>query len=466
MTYRNLLIRDLQVNRANDRHGELENETASIAWLFNTLENHMRNLAKDIVNAGILYEPPLVVPNEDLYIVFDGNRRVTCLKLLDNPRRAPTIELQEYFSALRGEWKGDFPDAIQCQVETDRDRIDEILFRRHTGSQSGVGQSTWDDRMKANFINRTGKGGGASVAEEIEKRLTEAGMLPRQKIPRANLNRLLSSEQYRNRVGFAVKKGKFEYTHQEKIVLRAMQRITQDLASKRLVLGHLWDTEGKLSYLDTLDDEGVLPKAEHSLTGQHSPRPSRSTPSQTPPPTKTRPSVPAYRPPKQTTLIPNTHFEIVWTGRLQRHKAIWEELQFHLKLSEHPNAISVLFRVLLEISTENYISIRKLEKSPKDTLAKRVQKAARHQYSENKISKRDLSMFEKFAQHDALISADTLNGYVHSANFAPSPEHLRAVWDALSGFIVNCLNAHIRRIPPNRNDKMVPRPPLPRCGRR
>lgn len=28
-------ISDLVANRANDRHGELENETAAIAWLFN-----------------------------------------------------------------------------------------------------------------------------------------------------------------------------------------------------------------------------------------------------------------------------------------------------------------------------------------------------------------------------------------------------------------------------------------------
>ena len=93
MAIRKLALSALVVNRANDRHGELENETAAIAWLFNERETHMRNLTKDIVEQGGIYEYPLVSPDKSKFIVFDGNRRITCLKLLDDPRRAPTTEL-------------------------------------------------------------------------------------------------------------------------------------------------------------------------------------------------------------------------------------------------------------------------------------------------------------------------------------------------------------------------------------
>ena len=234
MSYRNLLLDQLEINRANDRHGELENETAAIAWLFNNFEQHMRNLTKDIVAESEVFEPPLVFPQSDKFVVFDGNRRVTCLKILERPRRAPTVELQEFFAEQRSKWMGEFPQSIQCQVETDRDRIDEILFRRHTGSQGGVGQSTWDDRMKSNFINRTGRGEVLNVADEVEKRLAAAGLLPRRKIPRSNMNRLLSAEAFRNRVGFSTANGRFVFTHQEPVVLHALQRIATDLADSRL----------------------------------------------------------------------------------------------------------------------------------------------------------------------------------------------------------------------------------------
>lgn len=49
MTYVGLDIDDLTVNPANDRHGELANETAAIAELFRLREAHMKKLAADIV---------------------------------------------------------------------------------------------------------------------------------------------------------------------------------------------------------------------------------------------------------------------------------------------------------------------------------------------------------------------------------------------------------------------------------
>jgi hypothetical protein len=437
MTYRNLPLDFLVVNRANDRHGELENETAAIAWLFNNFEQHMRNLSKDIVAKGQLFEPPLVFQDGKKFIVFDGNRRITCLKLLDKPQRAPTIELQEFFVDQRAKWKGDFLHTIECQTELDRDRIDDILFRRHTGTQGGVGQTTWDDRMKSNFINRTGMGGGFNVADEIEKRLSEAGLLPRKKIPRSTLNRLLSAEAFRNRVGFTLNKGKFELTHDEPMVLRALRRITEDLANKHIVLGDIWDVDGKRSYLDQLETEKMLPTAAHSLKNKGHTASSAKT-ALVAQPTPTR--VP--RPHKRTTLIPNTTFAIAWAGRIQRHRAIWEELQFHLNLNDHPNAISVLFRVLLELSVENYIERTKLVGGTTNgSLAKRVLRVAEDLYKNGKINQKYLELLRKFPQADSLLSADTLNRYVHSPNFAPSTDHLTALWDWLAEFIVQCLNA-------------------------
>lgn len=436
MSYRNLSLDRLAINRANDRHGELENETAAIAWLFNNFEQHMRNLAKDIVETGQLFEPPLVLPEGDKFVVFDGNRRVTCLKLLDQPRRAPTIELQEYFAEQRSKWQGDFPHNFHCQVEHDRDHIDDILFRRHTGTQGGIGQTTWDDRMKSNFINRTGRGGAFNVADEIEKRLSAAGALPRKKIPRSTLNRLLSSEAFRNRVGFTVNKGQFELTHDEPMVIRAMRRITDDLANGNITLNDVWDVDGKRAYLDSLETEGILPSAIHSLTGkEHHIRGAAPAP-------VAFPTRRATLPRKRTTLIPNVLFSIAWSGRLQRHHAIWEELQFHLNLSDHPNAISVLFRVLLELSVQNYIQQSKLTTvNESDTLARRVLRVAQDLHKNGKIDQKYFELLEKFPQKDTLLSADTLNRYVHSPNFAPSPDHLTALWDWTADFIVHCLNA-------------------------
>jgi hypothetical protein len=434
MAYRRLALESLVVNRANDRHGELENETAAIAWLFYNHEPHMRNLAKDIVEAGQLYEAPLVFPDEDTFIVFDGNRRVTCLKLLFDPRRAPTVELREFFEQLTTKCGSSLPEHIECQVETDRDQIDEILFRRHTGGQAGVGQINWDDRMKSNFVNRTGKASGVNLAEDIERRL-QGSNLPRisKKIPWSTMNRLLSAEAFRNRVGLSVSRGRVELTHEEPVVLRALHRIASDLANRRKVLNDVWDVDGKRGYLNQLAQEGVLPRPEHALQTPVTAVPSEKATVRTRPPPK---------PQRRINLIPNAPYPIAWAGRLQRHRAIWEELQFHLRLSEHPNAISVLLRVLLELSLENYIQQVDLTTiKPNDSLAKRTLRIAEDLHSKGKINRKYLEGISKFPQYDALISADTLNRYVHSPNFAPSPEHLTALWDALAELIVLCLSA-------------------------
>lgn len=434
MSIKSVKIADLVVNRANDRHGELENETAAIAWLFNERETHMRNLTKDIVEKGEIFEFPLVSPDDGKFVVFDGNRRVTCLKLLDNYRKAPNLELQNFFADQRSRWKGEFPEYVQCQVEADRERIDEILFRRHTGTQSGVGQSTWDDRMKATFVARTGQGSGISVADEIENRLKEADLLPSGvKIPRSTLNRLLSAEPFRNRLGFSVSKGRFEFTHEEEVALSALARVAGDLASKRLVLGDIWDVDGKRKYLDELEREGVLPSVQHALSG----RSNRTAVAKV---QKARPAV-ARKPSKRTTLIPKSDYGLVWSGRLQRHRQIWDELQFHLLLTEHPNAISVLFRVLLELAVENYIVQAGVTVSEGDKLAARLVKVGKHLSSAGKINNKQIGVLTKFQHSEQLVSADTLNRYVHSPNFAPSPEHLASMWDSLGETICLCLRA-------------------------
>lgn len=431
MTYRWIPLAELVVNPANDRHGELENETAAIARLFALRESHMKTLAKDLVSKGEVFEPPLVYPDSDRFVVADGNRRTTCLKLLAEPHRAPTVQLQQFFKNLRDAWTGEFPTQVQCRIETDRDRIDEILYRRHTGSQGGIGQSTWDDRMKNNFVLRSGMGDGINVADEIEKRLTAHGMLPKLRIPRSNMNRLMSAEAIRNRVGFSVKGGKFGYLREQQEVHRALHRIASDLATGQVTLDDIWDSRRKLQYIDKLDEQGLLPRPGS--------KPSTEAGAAHAEPPKRKPVTPAQA---RHTLIPHLDYAVVWVGELQRHRAIWDELQFKLHLAEHPNAISVLFRVLLELAVERYIDVNAPASiHPNDNLGKKMLKVAEHLHSREMIDQKYRDLFKKAQHIEQLVSADTLNRYIHSPQFAPSPEHLKSLWDHLAEYVVKCLNA-------------------------
>jgi Asp-tRNA(Asn)/Glu-tRNA(Gln) amidotransferase C subunit len=57
-----------------------------------------------------------------------------------------------------------------------------------------------------------------------------------------------------------MKGGRFQFTHDQTKSLAALARIAKDMAERDLVLGDIWDIDGKQSYLDQLEREGVLPK--------------------------------------------------------------------------------------------------------------------------------------------------------------------------------------------------------------
>ena len=48
--------------------------------------------------------------------------------LVREPGSGTRSAMQEFFVDQRAKWQGDFPTIIQCQIESDRDRIDDILL--------------------------------------------------------------------------------------------------------------------------------------------------------------------------------------------------------------------------------------------------------------------------------------------------------------------------------------------------
>jgi hypothetical protein len=427
MPYEDLPIALLRVNRANDRHGELIDESAAIAELFRLHDERMRNLAADIAQQKAIYDPPLVHPEDNEFVVFDGNRRVTCLKLILEPQRAPTQDLQGFFRNLHNEWEADFPETIICQVEEDRVVIDAILHRRHTGSQKGVGQIDWNARAKLNFAQRTGTGGSVNVAAEVERFLTAEDRLPGEPIPWSTLTRLLSSEEFRNRVGVSTVGRRFQLTHNPHAVSDALERITSDLATQRVTLGNLWNNEGKRAYLNQLEAEDILPTEEDRLA---QPAPPEGAPR--------RPRRRRERPvPRQSTFIPMDAPQIPWIGAQQRVRAIWEELQ-SLELESHPNAIAALVRILTELAVESYILEHAIQVP--EGLSRRVGAVAASLRDRDLIDQAYYDEIGRIRRDDALISIPSMQRYIHSPDFAPMENELRIYWTRLGRFLVAALS--------------------------
>ena len=423
----------LIINRQNDRHGELPDEAAAIAWMLKNNKLHMKNLAQDIAVEG-LYEAPLVYPMEKGYLVCDGNRRVTCLRLLFNPQLAPTPGWQKFFKSLFIKYTATIPRIVSCRIEKNLEKIDRILFRIHTGSQKGIGRSPWDSSAKTNFINRTGNNDRINVAVEIEKKLKSLDHLKAGvQIPKSNLQRLLSSEALRNRVGISLTQNSLVFTHIELKVIYALAHIVDDLIKQHIVLGDLWDNAKKRSYLDRLEKMGILPNANDTLSE---------------PVDFTKNDVSAsslkkfYANKKQkrdrNSLIPNKKYRIADQAELERILSIWGELQHNLDFRYHTNSISVLFRVILEFIIDHY-GKKMGDYSSNEKLKKRFVKVCDNLLAAGVLEKKYAQNIKKFEHHEGLFSIDTLNQYVHAQDWHPSKDHLCSMWDSLETFILACL---------------------------
>jgi hypothetical protein len=108
----------------------------------------------------------------------------------------------------------------------------------------------------------------------------------------------------------------------------------------------------------------------------------------------------------------------------------------------HSNAVSVLFRVLLELSIANYVARTGLASvHENDKLSNKTGKVAADLETHGKIDAKYHGALKKLQQSEGIISIDTLNRYVHSPNFSVSPEHLKMLWNTLADFMVLCLKA-------------------------
>ncbi len=124
-------LKKLIVNANNDRHGPKQSEADAINWLFENHGGQMSKLAKDIVVQKGIFDLPLVKPDSKGFLIFDGNRRITCLKLLAKPEKAPE-KYRKFFTELSSEANFTEETPIGCQIESDQKVIDTAINRRGT----------------------------------------------------------------------------------------------------------------------------------------------------------------------------------------------------------------------------------------------------------------------------------------------------------------------------------------------
>lgn len=114
--------------------------------------NKLVALATSIAEHGYSANEPLLVKplGGDRFLVVEGNRRVTAMKLAVDPSLLPDefSDLGKRFEALREKMSGIEP---LCLVSEDEEYLRRMMWLRHSGTGGGEGLDPWNSAQKARY---------------------------------------------------------------------------------------------------------------------------------------------------------------------------------------------------------------------------------------------------------------------------------------------------------------------------
>lgn len=390
-------------------------------------------LAKDIVEHGLSpADLPIVIPARDdlkRYIVLEGNRRLGALKALENPEwlvgTVDDVVLRE-MRELSRQYQETPVESVTCFMVKDRGDADHWIMLRHTGQNEGAGVVPWGSDETARFQARTRKPEIHSQALNFLEHLGALTPKVRRKVPATSYKRLLGTPEVRAKVGIELEDGEMKVLGDTKRVARALLYIANDLIRGTTKTKDIYARDQRVEYANNLPPDIVVTPTRKNGNGittgglQTQGRPQRTKG--------------LTRAKARNQLIPR---DCVLAVSDQRVREIETELR-HIPLDDFPNAVSVLFRVFVELSVDSYISTSSLPQPPKDNLRNKMGAVLKDLLERTKLTREQAIPVRRAMQKGSFLapSIDLMHNYVHNQYVFPAPGDLRADWNSLQPFIV------------------------------
>jgi hypothetical protein len=406
---------------------------------FRAMAEHQNEKLLALAEHIVLYrrlnpaELPIVIRSSTesgRYIVLEGNRRLAALKALESPEMfsgAFTAGVLDRFRKLGSQYQQSPIESIPCTVMKDREEAEPWIYLRHNGPTGGAGTVEWGSDEKARFRARTG--GDLKLHTRLLNFLEDGGHLTRaerQRVPTTTLERLVKSKAVREKIGVDVQKGgEVRFAANESKVVPALLHIVKDLADGKTKVQHVYTKEQREEYANNFPAHLVVARSGKSKSlpisaaGKASGR------------------TPAVRPLKpREKLIPSDCFLRVKDARV---RGIEIELR-SLLLEDYPNAVTVLFRVFLELSTDYYRTsvMKRGAEAVRQKFGDKLLDAVGDMEAKNKLTKWEANPVRAACQKSSFLipSVVMMHEYIHNRHQVPSPTDLRAGWDSLQPFIM------------------------------
>jgi hypothetical protein len=325
-------------------------------------------------------------------------------------------------------------EPIDCFEVDDRVMGNDWIHQRHIGADEGRGIVDWSTIASRRFKGRDPALQALDFVLEHADLTVDQKDLVAGKFPLTTLDRLLSTPSVRTTIGFDIDKGKLLTKLPAQEAIKPLKRIVLDLAEKTVNVTKLKSKEQQNEYVSKFKaaDRPDFSKKKDAATAIEVMTEKDFAASHAPASKRLR----VGRPSPRTTLVPRSYKLKVTVPKIA---GIYEELR-SLQLAKHKHAISVLFRVFLEMSVDEYlvtvakspltftnpkgghISEKKLAAKVKEAVDDLVKKGAG-------VAKDFLGVTKGTSDPNHPFSIDTLHAYIHNRHFSPTDSQLATAWD-------------------------------------
>jgi len=266
----------LLVNPENYRFDPVENQQDAMLVMLRNQKDKILNLARDIAQRGLSPMERLAVVEVEggKYICLEGNRRITALKLMSKPEQLPgDYPYKGVFEELHERYKDTLPTVVECAVYTadEQDAADKWVVLKHTGENSGIGTVPWNSFQKRRFELRHKQ--KQSTVLQIVDLLKDNGV-DVSGILATNLERLLTTPQVREALGFDFSNKQLTLLEPEAEVVQKLKKVVARMNAKGFSVNDIYHATDRLQWIQ--DVLGLQPAPATPPTSSTPPPPAAS----------------------------------------------------------------------------------------------------------------------------------------------------------------------------------------------
>jgi hypothetical protein len=446
-------IKKIQLDLSNYRTGKQQSWQDSLRAMIEEQGQRLVKLAQHILDHGFNpLESLAVVPAADggTFVAVEGNRRVTVQRLLHDPLLAKRTAIEQQITKL-SKRKDNLPSEVRCVIFESKAEAYVWTRLKHDVGWAGEATVPWTRIARLRAAADQGQNPPAHDVLEfvmskdvLDETLGER--LAGHDFPVSTLERLLESPSVRNELGLKLGGEHLLGRFDKRWTLAVLAEIIRAIGEERFegepfTVRNINTVEQQKTFVQKLLKMIPRPSdiftewpifADTDMTQQEKPAEAGDKT------TSERPKPPGKKPQKSNPH--STDRKHLVDGRCpikpptgRANDILWELKK--LDIEKFTNAVSILFRVFLELSVERYVGKHKVTLPPDAKLRPKVQAVV------SDMKKKGLMTDFKAVNvavgtPDSVVSISTLHAYVHHPTFHPSPKELKVAWDRLQEFIV------------------------------